>query len=364
MQRERAVFLIFITILALSGCGTVPPSEEESVVTSEESDSVSYGLTMVTREDVVLSARVIATYVQAREQEVSFDSGGRRISRVYVEPGDRVEMGDLLLELEDDGIQEEIDELEYRIARNELLLSDLDEAERLEEQGLYAGFVYGDNDIDEDDVAGYEEDKEELARQYRYRREDYQDELEFDRRRLAAAKKRLSESYVRSTLDGAVIRVLDSLKGHTTRKDEVVMTIADDSSGHFETKAPEYAPYFHEGVPVGLKIVYSSALGEYELMPYDMSDWGETQLFEIYSGPDNEGIDVGTTGTIVLELDKRSSVLSLPIGAIYYADDTPYVYTLDENDLRQITWIETGLKGDSRVEIISGLSEGDKVVYH
>ena len=62
-------------------------------------------------------------------------------------------------------------------------------------------------------------------------------------------------------------------------------------------------------------------------------------------------------------MDERKNVLSLPKGAIYYADGKPYVYILDENSYRQINWVDIGLIGDDRVEITGGLSEGDMVVY-
>ena len=51
-----------------------------------------------------------------------------------------------------------------------------------------------------------------------------------------------------------------------------------------------------------MSIVYGSASGEYELTPYNISSWGEIQRFDILSGPENEGIDVGTTGTLKLIL--------------------------------------------------------------
>jgi hypothetical protein len=164
-------------------------------------------------------------------------------------------------------------------------------------------------------------------------------------------------------MDGVVYTVAEGLEGSTSKKDEVVMTIVDNASGRFETEEPDYASYFHEGEPVEMKIVYGSASGDYEVVPVDMASWGEKQVFEVFSGPDNEGIDVGVTATIKVVLDRHDQVLALPVGAIYHADGKPYVYVLDENDFRQIVWIETGLEGDDLVEVTSGLNEGDKVVY-
>ncbi len=332
------------------------------MIDNETSDSL-YGLTSVTKDDVLLTKSLTATYMQLNEQTVSFGVGGRRVSKVYVHPGDSVKKGDLLIELAQDNLREQIDELEYKISKNELQLGYLDSAEKFEEQSAYNNSVYNDPDIDEDDIKRYQDNQDSIDRSYRYKREDLNDELEFDRKKLAELKNEYSSGRICSDMDGIVYTIADGLEGSTSKKDVVVMTIVDNTSGRFECKEPDYASYFHENEPVEMKIVYGSASGDYEVIPYNMSSWGETQMFEVFSGPDNEGIDVGTSATIKVVLDERRQVLTLPVGAIYYADGKPYVYVLDENEFRQIQWIETGLIGDEKVEILSGLNEGDKVVY-
>ena len=357
---NKAACFMLASIL-LAGCGT---QEEENVVVIEnETQESAYGLIAVTREDVVLTKSLTATYMQLKEQTVSFNVGGRRVSKVYVNPGDSVKAGDLLIELSQDNLQQQIDELEYRISKNELQLSYLDAAEKFDEQSAYNNFVYNNPDISEDDVAAYQKNQDSITQNFEYKREDINDELEFDRRKLASLKNEYSSGHIYSTMDGVVYTVMDGLEGSTSKKDEVVMTIVDNASGRFEVKEPDYASYFHEGEPVEMKIVYGSASGDYEVVPVDMASWGDTQVFEVFSGPDNEGIDVGVTGTIKLVLEKHEHVLALPIGAIYHADGKPYVYVLDENDFRQIVWIETGLEGDDLIEVTAGLNEGDKVVY-
>ena len=352
---------LLLTAILMAGCGTV--EEENVVVIENETQESAYGLVAVTRDDVVLTKSITATYMQLKEQTVSFGVGGRRVSKVYVNPGDSVKAGDLLIELSQDNLQEQIDELEYRIAKNELQLGYLDAAEKFDEQSAYNNFVYNNPNISEDDVAAYQKNQDSITQSFVYKREDINDELEFDRRKLASLKSEYESGHIYSTMDGVVYTVTEGLEGSTSKKDEVVMTIVDNASGRFETKEPDYASYFHEGEPVEMKIVYGSASGDYEVVPVNMDSWGETQIFEVFSGPDNEGIDVGVNGTIKVVLDRRDQVLTLPTGAIYHADGKPYVYILDENDFRQIVWIETGLEGDDLVEVTSGLNEGDKVVY-
>ena len=39
------------------------------------------------------------------------------------------------------------------------------------------------------------------------------------------------------------------------------------------------------------------------------------------------------------------------------------MYVLGENDIREVRWIETGFCGDRLTEILSGLEEGEAVIY-
>ena len=356
----RKLFPFFMILLLLAGCGS---NEEEKLVVVDNSDEEPlYSLIPVTREDVLLTRSLNATWVQDKEQEVSFPVGGKRVSRVHVRQGDSVKPGDLLIELSADHLEEEIDQLEYRIQKNELALSWLDAAEEFERTDAYNNFVYNTAEIKDEDVEKYEKNEALISESYRYKREDLNDELEFDRKKLDRTKAELAGSRICSTMSGTVYTVKTDLEGSTSRKDEVVMTIVDGSAGHFEMKEPEMASCFQEGEPVQLNILYGNAVGSYEVVPRHMERWGDVQEFDILSGPDNDGIDVGTSATITITLDKRERVLSLPVGCVFKADGKSYVYVLDDNGFRQIAWVETGLTGNDRIEITGGLNEGDQVV--
>ena len=362
-DHHRPLFCVIIAaavMMLVSSCGST--EEEKLVVVDNSEEDTVYGLISVTKEDVILTKSLTATWIQSKEQEVSFPVGGKRVSKVHVHQGDRVEPGDLLIELSSNNLEGEIDRLEYQIKNNELQLSYLDAAQKFEEADAYNNFVYGTKEIEEDDLKQYEKNKASISEGYRYKREDISDDIEFDKKQLAHVRSELASSRIYSTMSGTVYSVKDELEGSTSRKDEVVMTIVDSSTGHFEMSEPDYVKYFKDGEAVPLSIVYGGAAGSYEVVPYQMDNWGDVQQFEIFSGPDNEGIDVGTSATISVTLDSRKQVLSLPLGAVFHADGKPYVYVLDDNGFRQIQWIETGLEGDTRVEITGGLNENDQVV--
>lgn len=363
LNKRLGIVLAIGTLAGISLCGCKGTEEDSVVMIEAEEENMAYGLISVVRDDVVLSKPLTCTYTQTQEQTVSFSVGGKRITKVHVNPGDKVKPGDLLVEMAEGDIGERIDELEYKIEKNKLLLGYLDKAEGFDEASAYTNFVSNNKNITEDDVKKYDENQADIKQDYDYKREDYKDAIEFDEKELALLKSELSGTKIYSTMSGTVYTIKDNLEGSLSNKDEVVMTIVDSASGLFETTEPSYAQYFTDGQIIEMSVVYGSAQGSYELTPFNKSSWGETQSFEIVSGPENEGIDVGTTGTIKIVLESRSQVLTLPLGAIYYADSKPYVYVLDENNFRQMKWIEVGLTGDDKVEITGGLNEGDKVVY-
>ncbi|MBQ7680473.1 MAG: efflux RND transporter periplasmic adaptor subunit [Butyrivibrio sp.] len=355
-----AVCTICLLPVGLSGCSEA--EEEQTVVLETEEETVDYALVTVNRGDVVLSKSLNVTYTQTREQEVSFPVGGKRVSKVHVHAGDSVHTGDLLVELSAGDVEEQMDEAEYRLAKDRLQLTYIDAAQDFAVEEMYNNFVYHTKEIGEEELEAYEKKKAELEQEYEYKREDIRDDIEFDQKQLDELRTEQHTSRIYATMDGVVYTVTDGLEGSTSKKDAVIMTIVDNASGLFEMKEPDYADCFHEGEAVPMSIVYGSASGEYELLPHEMNSWDETQRFSLLSGPDNDGIDVGTSGTLHVTLEKKENVLTLPLAAVYYADGKPYAYILDENGFRQMVWISVGLTGDSLVEIVDGLEEGDQVV--
>lgn len=61
-------------------------------------------------------------------------------------------------------------------------------------------------------------------------------------------------------------------------------------------------------------------------------------------------------------MDTREHVLRVPKDAVHNADGKDYVYMEDADGMRQIVYVEAGLRGDEYTEILSGLQEGEKVI--
>lgn len=358
-MKRKFLNLFFILCTAsflLTGC--TDKEEAPSVIVDSEEDVVSFNLIPVSYEDVVLTANIDCTYVQTESQEVSFNATGKYVDKVYVEEGDYVKKGDVLCELSSDALERSIEQLEYQIERNEIQLSYYDTYENLDIQDQWVGFIVRNGTDD----SAVKEAVKKIQKNYDRQRVLLNDSLEFDRKELANKKKELKASRLYATMDGKVYKLKKGLEGSTSKADEVLMTIVDDSTCLFEVKDVSYRNLFSEGTPVDMKIYYSTASGDYLLVPYEMENWTDSLLFSVYTGPDNAVIDVGVMGEISIVMETKSNVLSVPKETVHMIEDKAFVYTLNEDNIREIRYVEIGLYGDERVEIISGLSEGEKVV--
>lgn len=357
-SKKIAVLLVSMTML--SGCGNVT-DDDNMVMIEQEREEIVYDLAVATIGDVEKTLRFRCDYVQEDDEDISFALSGKRIAAVYVKEGDHVEKGQLLAELSGGNLETEIERLEYQIARNKMLLeySVINENDQISNIWLNYLFGYGTSWEAElrirDQVAALQQNGE-------YNREDYQDAIALDELQLKQMKEELKLSRVYAGMSGTVSWLGDRLEGSTSTKDEKIMTIIDSSKCLFEIRQEAYSSYFTEGMELPVNITSGTGAGSYTVVPYQMENWGEKQRFKLTEESSEKIIEIGAMGTMRLVIDKRENVLNIPSGAVHEADGKSYVYVLGENNMREIKWIETGLYGDQTVEVVSGLTRGEKVV--
>lgn len=352
----RSVCVCAAAVFLLCGCGQGDVADD-LVIIEQEDNGPSYKFAITEIGTVEKTTRINCSYRQVDEQEVSFQIGGRVVDQVHVAEGDSVKKGELLVELSSKDLERRIEDLEYNVARNELLLGYTDVNEEIAISGLLVNYFNYSGDTE-----SLEKSIDRTQQTYRYQREDYTDAISADRAEMEQLKRELSDSRIYASMDGVVYDLKERLVGSTSRQGEVVMTIMDTSENLFETKVENAQNYFTEGEAVTMTVSYGAAAGEYVLMPWHMEEWDETQLFVVYEGPEDSVLEMGTSGTILMTEQKRENVLMIPFLAVWRAEDKCYVYVLSDDNMREVRWIETGLYGDSTVEIVSGLAEGEKVI--
>ena len=69
----------------------------------------------------------------------------------------------------------------------------------------------------------------------------------------------------------------------------------------------------------------------------------------------------GSLLEITVKFDLRNS-LSVPDTSIMMEGEKSYIYTVSNENIANKTEVKIGLRGDGKVEILSGISEGDLIV--
>ena len=92
----------------------------------------------------------------------------------------------------------------------------------------------------------------------------------------------------------------------------------------------------------------------------------QTGLFTVKANLENSSLPEGSRVKLTVTKDSRTGVKLLPLSVIYYDNGAPYVYLLEkgegENGILKKQFVELGLQGEEKVEILSGLTEKDLIL--
>ncbi len=85
-----------------------------------------------------------------------------------------------------------------------------------------------------------------IEEEYNYKRQDYNDEIDYDSQKLAELKREYEETLVYAQMSGKVIDIKADLEGSIAKKDDVIMSIVDNDNGLFVIEDMNAAGYFSE----------------------------------------------------------------------------------------------------------------------
>ena len=169
----------------------------------------------------------------------------------------------------------------------------------------------------------------------------------------------------RDTDPGAAVIPISSAFGGT-----VLMVIADDTAMHFEGDVDEAdIARVHTGMPARINVVsYPDSIfaGVVELISPLGVEEANVVRFEVHARIDEnqELLLAGMSADAELILEERLNVLSLPEAALIYEEEEVFVQIRDETleeGYRRIP-VTVGISDGIKTEIVEGLSEGDVVI--
>lgn len=360
-KKIKLVLLVSLMIMMFCGCMNQNDKEDNLIIVDNNGVQTTYNLVIASVRDITKSVSVRCTYQAVNEQDLSFSVDGQEIKHVYVEEGDNVAMGQLVATLASDDVEDQILELEYQITRNNQMIKQLEDEKKSDIAMADLDYTYTRQwKVDYD---AYQERLQNIEDSYQYSLEDYEDAIAIANLKIEALKDEKEAGNLYASISGTVSYVKDRLVGSSCSMGEKIITITDNTECIFAADKNDYASYFNEGETATMVISTSAAAGTYQVVPYHLNEVEDGLRFTLTDELAADiSIDVGTRGIITVVIDTRQAVLSVPTGAVHSGDNRYYVYIEDEDGNLKTTWIEPGLFGNDYVEIISGLSEGDKVV--
>ena len=144
-----------------------------------------------------------------------------------------------------------------------------------------------------------------------------------------------------------------------------IITLDDNSTIYSDIKIPEsYSASIKKGLPVDVTLSSfkdKTFLGEIDFVSSRINADTRSLLSRIKVKNENLELISGSLLEVRVKFDLRNS-LSVPDTSVMIEGDKSYVYKINAENIANKTEVKTGLRGDSTIEIISGLTVGDIIV--
>ena len=358
MSGIKRLLLLGMAAGVLCGCGQAQEAERAVELQGEAVSETAYEMTPVIRGTVQQPLVIDCNYLQTVEMDLYFAVDQEIITDVYVENGDTVEQGDLLVSVDAENMEKRIAELEYQLAKAKLSLQQLQENKAFDLE--QADILFSYTAMSNADKEALKEQKESIEKSYKNRLEDAADSVELLEARLQEAREYMRNGRLYAPMDGIISFVKTDLEGSVTDQTERVISLYDAQSCMFISENTEAIPYIDPEAEYTIVCGLGNSQREYTVTPANTENWGEQIYFRLLD--EEYDPNIIKNGKISIITEEAEEVLCVDRTAIHTSEERYYVYLLDEEGIRRMRFVETGLWGSDLVEIRSGLEEGDYVI--
>ena len=171
---------------------------------------------------------------------------------------------------------------------------------------------------------------------------------------------------------GDIIAPFEGVLGYTGLTEDIfvsnnifIISLDDNSVIYSDIKIPEsYAPFIKKGLPVEARASsYKNKvfIGQVDFISSRINADTRSVLSRIKINNKDLELLSGSLLEITVKFNLRNS-LSVPDTSIMMEGDKTFIYKVSEKNIASKTEVEIGLRGDGKVEVISGLNLGDKIV--
>ena len=145
----------------------------------------------------------------------------------------------------------------------------------------------------------------------------------------------------------------------------IMLTIDDSRKVLCDLKIPEvYAAVLKKGLKLNAKFsAYKDKTYKGKIESVASRVDAQTRSILARAKINNENSEIIPGSLLEIEiLYNEKNVLGVPDTSIMYEGNNKFIYKLKENNIIEKAEIETGIRSMGSIEILSGLSEGDKII--
>ncbi|MFD2702261.1 efflux RND transporter periplasmic adaptor subunit [Paenibacillus shunpengii] len=346
-RRLRSIALVGAAGLMLSGCSLLPAEPEEEVLPPITPPTISkkpeYEVRTETIETKVSGSGKL---MSQREEKVYFTLDGMHIKELFVKPGDKIKAGQQIAVLDVEELEKQIRQKKLQIRKAEVQMK-----ETLRKKDEMDPVEY------EEAVITFEEQRQELA------------DLE----------EQVGKSTLSAPFAGTVLSVQVE-KGAAVKAYDPIATIADTSN---LVVAATFAKKDLEVIAQGMKAEVDingagTHTGTIQVMPMELAEetgsggeggagtppaqesLDQYVIAQLDDWP--KGLNRGTPLTVSIVTQRKENAVLIPISTLRSIGSRTYVQVVEADGSKREVDVEVGQQTSTDVEILKGLTPGQKVV--
>lgn len=186
--------------------------------------------------------------------------------------------------------------------------------------------------------------------------------------KIETARAQFEKTILRSPIDGIVTKK-NAKEGEIVAPNALVISVISDQRFEIEVNIPEtdIASVVKGNTakitldPYGDDVIFEATVASIDPAA-TVVEGVPTYKTTLYFKKSDARVRSGMTANIAIETDRRANVLAVPIRAVTTTKEKKTVSAVNtDGTLREVP-VQTGMKSsDGRIEIVSGLTEGDRV---
>lgn len=347
LGRALGLTTVCFALVVSAGCSLLPNENEEEVLPVITPPTISKKPEYEVRsEPIELKVNAVGKLMSQREEPLYFTEEGLHVQEVKVKAGDKVSKGDVLVVLDVKDLQKDLRKKRLDFRQQELTMKET----------LRTKDEMSDIDFEKAQIV-FEEQRQELV------------DLE----------QKIADGTLKAPFSGTIVS-MNAQKGATVKAYESLGIISDTSS---LVVAASFAKEELEKISVGMAAeVDINALGVFK---------GKVKVMPTATDSSENGGGGGGTGVppekdsidkyLIVELDewpkeaergrqlsvsivtqRKENAVLIPISALRSIGSRTYVQVAEADGSKREVDVEVGLQTSTDVEILKGLTPGQKVV--